>query len=163
MVRSSGETLGNERGEAAGRRIQEGEREEVGRREETLMSVIQEVKGNELGSGGMPLQASATTFGVNHGRQERARMRRWGRGGGWEEGALLLWDQKGRCGQNMGRHGESGLRRRRAGVKKQTLFNLEENATGQSGMRRWHNLTPIFINMPGSIWRNKYGWARIEA
>lgn len=37
MVRSSGETLGNERGEAAGRRMEDGEREEVGRREETLM------------------------------------------------------------------------------------------------------------------------------
>lgn len=38
----------------------------------------------------------------------------WGDGaeaGGREEGALLLWDQKGRCGQNMGRHGESELRR----------------------------------------------------
>lgn len=29
--------------------------------------IIQEVKGNAPGSGGMPLQASAMTFGVNHG------------------------------------------------------------------------------------------------
>lgn len=67
--------------------------------------IIQEVKGNALGSGGMPfLQASATTFGANHERQERARMGRWGRGRRQGGGCLVavgperpVWAEQGQA------------------------------------------------------------------
>lgn len=44
---------------------------------------------------------------------------------------------------------------------KNKLF--EKRSMGQSGMRKWHDLTSVFSNMSGFTRRDNYGWLRMEA
>lgn len=65
--------------------------------------------------------------------------------------------------EEIGKGSRAGFNRPRAQVYRNEHRFAEKDAMGRSRMRKWHNLTSVFINISGSIRRNNHAQLRMGA